>query len=1272
MSSLLPRPGSPAWKRILELSKRLTGAHAGAEQRTLIIEGLAQELEAEIELWLTESAWRLPAWDGPRLYPPSPPTALMQRAVEDRQAITGPRGPTAQTEEPAPAAIAYPLIVRGKLLGAIQARRPQGHPLRPDELDLLDCAASLFAIVLESAHQLGIEQWRDRQLTLVREVSTQIATIHDVDELAQHLTELILATFRYYYVALFVWDPVQEALVLRASASDPSVAEQRAAVPRVIPPGAGIVGSAVRAGKEIIAHDVQQEPRYRYVDSLPDTRAEVALPLRVKDRTIGVLDIQSDRVQALHEVDLLVLRTLAENVAIAVDHAQMVEDLRRRADEFSVIAEVNRISASELDQDILFERVAALIHDQLGYPAVRLFSVDRAQDRVEHGPAWAAGALASGDGTTASFALDDDTDIIPWVASRGETALENDISSNPRFPRSSIRSAEIRAELAMPLVCNAKVLGVLDVQSDRRNAFDMDSYFMFRTLADSLAVALRNANLYRAERWRRQVADSMQEVAGLLSSDLILEELLDAILAELSRALPCDVAAICLLEDEVLTLAAVRGGGAHLDLQSFAADASVWIAQALAANGPLIRPPSSLEDPVAASLAMPPHYSAIAAPLRAAGEQLGLLYLAHETPGRYGAESEVIMSAFASYAAVAIENARTYQASQEQALISTVMLQVAEATRSLTTVEDILEAIVRLAALLVGISRCAILLWDDTQSGLLLATHYGLSLDTPSAQSWRLGLSQLLVFEDLFVRKAPLVIHDVETDERAANTALGELGMESILALPLLAQGELLGIMLVDYRDDLLSYDSRSTVRDERLTIIQGIAHQAAGALENALLREAQEQEAYVSTALFQVAQTVASLNDLDDILGAIVRITPILVGVERCILFLWDEDGGCFHPSHMYGASRQAEAALLEQRYPLGDFALLDLTRERNEPLTCAEADASSERAADQALLPPEFAELLGYSPEDNPNLSAFPLAVKGEVLGVMLLEEPHSPTRSRQKRIEIITGIVQQAAFALQNAQLQQERLGRERLERELQLAFDIQQALIPDQLPQIAGWELAAVWRAARVVAGDLYDLIELPGGKVGILIADVADKGMPAALFMVLTRTLVRAAVQELDSPARVLSRVNDLLVPDARRGMFVTALYAVLSPQDGTIVYANAGHTPAVVRRKDEMLLLPRGGMALGVISGTAISEGKVELGEGDALVFSTDGVTEALSPAGKLYGLDRLQRTVEEADASTASRLLESIDRSVTRHIDTAPASDDLTLVVLRRQTGGT
>jgi sigma-B regulation protein RsbU (phosphoserine phosphatase) len=1267
LSHLVPGSAQPAWKRILELSKRLTGTPSAIDQRERVTALLAQELDAEVDLWLTDSAWRLPATAGPPLYPDEPPTELMQRAIHDQCLVTEPPESALRTGERVAQAVALPLVVRGKVLGAIQAARPSGPHLREAEIDLLDCAASQFSVVFESAHQLWIERWRGKQLSLVREVSAQIANVPDVDELSERVTNLILDAFRYYYVALFIWDPVQQVLLRGASASDPSMAEQRQAVPRVIPPGVGIVGSVVQSGKEIVAHSVHDEPRYRYIDSLPDTCAEVALPLKIEDRTIGVLDVQSDREHDLHDVDLLVLRALAENVAVAVEHAQMVQDLQRRAGQFSVISEVNRASASALDQDVLLERVAALIHDQLAYPAVHLFTVDEVQGRVVHragaGPGHQAGA-----GPDIGFSLEDETDIVPWVANRGETVLENDVANDPRFSPTALRPPETQAELVVPLIFSAQILGVLDVQSDRQDAFDMDTYFMFRAVADSIAIALRNANLYRSERWRRQVADSMREVAGLLSSDLVLEEVLDAILIELDRTLPCDLVAVCLLEDEVLTLAALRGQEMQPDLHSFPADASVWIAQALSGDGPLIRPASSATDPIAESVPFPSHYSAIAAPLHAAGQQLGLLYLAHQMPGRYGAESQVIVSAFASYAAVAIENTRVYQASQEQALISTVMLQVAEATQSLTTVEEILDAIVHLAALLVGIGRCAILLWDDGKAALHLAAHYGLRTGKQSDTAWRLELTELLAFEDLFLHRSPVVIHDAEADQRLADTGLPELGFQSVLALPLLAQGEVLGIMLIDYRDDLFAYDTLGTVRDERLAIVQGIAHQAAAAIENGLLREAQEQEAYVSTALFQVAQTVASLSELDDILSAIVRMMPILVGVDCCILFLWDEEAGCFRPSHAYGLARESEPALLAQHYRPGDFRLLDLTREENQPLTRDTASPDGESTTEQDLMPPQLAALLGDSPGDGKRMSTFPLAVKGEVLGVMLLKEAGSPPRSRQKRTEIITGIAQQAAFALQNAQLQQERLSRERLEREMQLALDIQRTFIPDRLPEIPGWQLAAVWRAARVVAGDFYDLIDLPDGRIGLLIADVADKGMPAALLMILTRTLVRAAAQEISSPAAVLSQVNDLLVPDAKRGMFVTAFYAVLSPDDGTLVYSNAGHTPAVLRRANgETVLLMREGMALGVVLGTPMAEQRIALVPGDAVVFSTDGVTEALSPEGTLYGLDHLEETVQCIDAESASQLLEAVDTSVVQHIDTAPASDDLTLLVLYR-----
>ena len=192
---------------------------------------------------------------------------------------------------------------------------------------------------------------------------------------------------------------------------------------------------------------------------------------------------------------------------------------------------------------------------------------------------------------------------------------------------------------------------------------------------------------------------------------------------------------------------------------------------------------------------------------------------------------------------------------------------------------------------------------------------------------------------------------------------------------------------------------------------------------------------------------------------------------------------------------------------------------------------------------------------------LIAFPLSVKGKVLGVFLVEEPepapgegfsasNANRRLRGKRLEIITGISQQAALAIQNELLQHEMVEQERLEREMQLAREIQSAFLPQSVPDLPGWDLKVRWRTAREVGGDFYDYFELPGNRLGLVIADVADKGMPAALFMTLVRTLVRATVKEIDSPADVLERANDIIVPDAPSGMFVTIFYAVLDLDTG--------------------------------------------------------------------------------------------------------------------------
>ena len=201
-----------------------------------------------------------------------------------------------------------------------------------------------------------------------------------------------------------------------------------------------------------------------------------------------------------------------------------------------------------------------------------------------------------------------------------------------------------------------------------------------------------------------------------------------------------------------------------------------------------------------------------------------------------------------------------------------------------------------------------------------------------------------------------------------------------------------------------------------------------------------------------------------------------------------------------------------------------------------------------------------------------AVPISIKNDLFGVMLIEEAENGRRFRSRRIEIINGIAQQAALAIQNDLLQQEMVVRERLETEVQLARQIQQTFIPQSLPTHEAWQFAARWRTARQVGGDFYDVIELPNNKLGLFIADVADKGMPAALFMALTRTLVRAAVNEMHSPVDVLRRVNDQLLPDTRQGMFVTAVYGVLDMESGEFTFVNAGHNPPFWV-KDEMVRL---------------------------------------------------------------------------------------------------
>ena len=244
------------------------------------------------------------------------------------------------------------------------------------------------------------------------------------------------------------------------------------------------------------------------------------------------------------------------------------------------------------------------------------------------------------------------------------------------------------------------------------------------------------------------------------------------------------------------------------------------------------------------------------------------------------------------------------------------------------------------------------------------------------------------------------------------------------------------------------------------------------------------------------------------------------------------------------------------------------------------------------------------------------------------------------------------------------------REREAQELSAARVIQQQLLPEEMPSIPGWRVAAYYRPAREVGGDFYDFLELPNGQVAIVAGDVTDKGIPAALVMATTHSILRGEAPGLVSPGAVLGRANDRLYPDIPAHMFATCLCAVLDPATGRLRYANAGHNPPYAATADGVAELRGRGMPLGAMPGMSYEEGEVHLAPGESVLLHSDGLVEAHNQSGEMFGFPRLRRVVEN---NTGGEHL--IEECLTELREFAghdwEQEDDITLVALERMPSG-
>ena len=402
---------------------------------------------------------------------------------------------------------------------------------------------------------------------------------------------------------------------------------------------------------------------------------------------------------------------------------------------------------------------------------------------------------------------------------------------------------------------------------------------------------------------------------------------------------------------------------------------------------------------------------------------------------------------------------------------------------------------------------------------------------------------------------------------------------------------------------------------------------------------------------LYRISGTFNSSLDLDQVLNYVMDEVIAATRAERGFLVLRGNDGRLD-----FRAARGLDQQTIEDpAFQVSRGVVERVARDGTPQLT-------SDAQTDKWLSVRQSVVILGLR-----SILCVPLQLKGNTIGVIYVDNRLQVGVFTSADLELLTAIAATAAVAIENARLYQVAVEKGRMERELQVAREVQASLLPRQTPQIEGWEFAAFWQPAREVAGDFYDFI--PGERLGLVIADVSDKGMPAALFMALSRSIVRASMARLLPPAEGIAQANRLICADAMNSMFVTLFYAQLDPATGEFTYVNAGHNPPLLLRAEtgELIELTRTGMVLGLFESVRFDQRSVQLQPGDLVLLYTDGVTDALDAQGQEFGLDRLRQMVLDHRNASAAELASALDGTVTAFAGAAARFDDITVVIAKR-----
>jgi phosphoserine phosphatase RsbU/P len=408
---------------------------------------------------------------------------------------------------------------------------------------------------------------------------------------------------------------------------------------------------------------------------------------------------------------------------------------------------------------------------------------------------------------------------------------------------------------------------------------------------------------------------------------------------------------------------------------------------------------------------------------------------------------------------------------------------------------------------------------------------------------------------------------------------------------------------------------------------------------------------------LYSLSQQLNSSLDLDEVLNTLMDEVIAALHAERGFIMLRKAN-----QELEFQVARGMDQTEIEDPEFQISRSVVDKTAENGQALLTSDAQLDTRFNMRQSIMAKGLRAIL-----------CVPIKIKDQLIGIIYVDNRLRAGIFTTADLDLLNSIAASAAVAIENARLYKLAVEKSRMETELQLARNVQLSLLPRDIPQIPGWEFSAFWQPARQVGGDYYDFIPFSNGLLGLVIADVTDKGMPAALFMASARNILRASIDGCSKITEGIAKANKLIEGESNSQMYISMVYACLDPTQGNLSYVNAGHNPPIHfhMKNRSFSYFEKTGMWLGVDVNSVFGEESESISPEDLIILYTDGVSEAENPKGESFGVSGLETVIRDQCRDKPSELCQTVIREVLRFTQSSELADDITLLIIKRGKHG-